>query len=362
MGRSAVPYGLPCTPAGNSMCMGGHTRCVVAVVTGLVLAAGCGTEARREARPASAGTPVAGDVPEQQFEQVVKKVLPSVVQINTDTGLGSGVVYDDKGDIVTNDHVVAGARRLQVTTPASPPPPPAKLGGEFAANDRAVVRVKNAPLTPATFGDSGRRAVGQIVLAMGNPLGLSGSVTNGIGSALGRTVSSQHEGTFPGATIAGAVQTSAPLNPGNSGGALVTLANQVVGIPTLTVSDPQIGGAAAGIGFAIPSNTVKLIADQLIASGRVKESGRAAIGAKVRTVVDIRGDVAGVGVVSVPPGGPAEKAGSRADEVIVSVNGVRTPTTTALAEALASLKPGQKVTVEIQRPDGARKTVTLTLG
>ena len=344
------------------MCMGGHTRCVVAVVTGLVLAAGCGTEARREARPASAGTPVAGDVLEQQFEQVVKKVLPSVVQINTDTGLGSGVVYDDKGDIVTNDHVVAGARRLQVTTPASKTPLPAKLVGEFAANDLAVVRVKNAPLTPATFGDSGRLAVGQIVLAMGNPLGLSGSVTNGIVSALGRTVSSQHEGSFPGATIAGAVQTRAPITPGNSGGALVTLANQVVGIPTLTVADPQIGGAAAGIGFAIPSNTVKLIADQLIASGRVKESGRAAIGAKVRTVVDIRGDVAGVGVVSVTPGGPAEKAGIRADEVIVSVNGVRTPTTTALAEALASLKPGQKVTVEIQRPDGARKTVTITLG
>jgi S1-C subfamily serine protease len=204
--------------------------------------------------------------------------------------------------------------------------------------------------------------VGQIVMAMGNPLGLSGSVTNGIVSALGRTVTSQREGSFPGATIAGAVQTSAPINPGNSGGALVTLANQVVGIPTLTVSDPQIGGAAAGIGFAIPSNTVKLIADQLIASGRVKESGRAAIGVKVRTVVDFQGNVTGVGVVSVTPGGPAAKAGIGADDVILYVGGVRTPTTTALAEALATLKPGQKIRVEIQRPDGTKKFVTVTLG
>jgi len=341
------------------------TALVVALIAGLPLAAGCGSGVRRENTPttASAGTVAPGSAPvlEQQFEQVVKTVLPSVVQINTDTGLGSGIVYDTKGDIVTNDHVVAGAHRLQVTSPSSKTPLPARLIGEFAANDLAVVRVKNARLTPATFGDSSRLAVGQLVLAMGNPLGLSGSVTNGIVSALGRTVSSQREGSFPGATIAGAVQTSAPINPGNSGGALVTLTNQVVGIPTLTVSDPQIGGAAAGIGFAIPSNSVKLIADQLIASGRVKESGRAAMGVKVRTVVDLQGNVAGVGVVSVTPDGPADKAGVKADDVIQSVGGARTPTTTALAEALAALKPGQKVKVEVQHPDGSKATVTVTL-
>jgi S1-C subfamily serine protease len=339
-------------------------RRALALVAGLTLVAGCGNGVQRQAAPAAvtAGASGSGDVLERQYEQVVKTVLPSVVQINTDSGLGSGVVYDTKGDIVTNDHVVAGARRLQVTTPSSKSPLPATLIGEFAANDLAVVRVKNAHLTPATLGDSSRLAVGQIVMAMGNPLGLSGSVTNGIVSALGRTVTSQREGSFPGATIAGAVQTSAPINPGNSGGALVTLGNQVVGIPTLTVSDPQIGGAAAGIGFAIPSNSVKLIADQLIASGRVKESGRAAIGVKVRTVVDVQGNVTGVGVVSVTRGGPAAKAGIAADDVILYVGGVRTSTTTALAEALATLKPGEKVRVEIQRPDGVKKIVTITLG
>jgi S1-C subfamily serine protease len=340
------------------------TRRVLALLVGPALVVGCGTGTRQEtgSTAATAGTPVAGDVLEKQLEQVVKTVLPSVVQINTDSGLGSGVVYDNKGDIVTNDHVVAGAHRLDVTSPSSKTPLPATIVGEFAANDLAVVRVKDAPLTPAKFGDSGRLAVGQIVMAMGNPLGLSGSVTNGIISALGRTVSSQGEGGFPGATIPGAVQTSAPINPGNSGGALVTLSNQVVGIPTLTVSDPQIGGAAAGIGFAIPSNTVKLIADQLIASGRVTESGRAAIGVKVRTVIDLRGNVSGVGVVSVTPGGAADKAGIRADDVILSVGGTKTPTTTALAEALAALKPGQRVKMEVQRPDGEKTTVTVTLG
>jgi len=341
------------------------SRPAVALVAGLALVAGCGSGVRRASTPAavSAGAPGPALTLEQQYESVVKAVLPSVVQINTDSGLGSGIVYDAKGDIVTNDHVVSGAHRIEVTSPSSKSPLPAKLIGEFAANDLAVVRVKGGtPLVPATFGDSSRLAVGQIVMAMGNPLGLSGSVTNGIVSALGRTVTSQREGAFPGATIAGAVQTSAPINPGNSGGALVTLANQVVGIPTLTISDPQIGGAAAGIGFAIPSNTVKLIANQLIASGRVKESGRAAIGAKVRTVVDERGDVTGVGVVSVTPGGAAAKAGIAADDVILSVNGVRTPTTTALAEALAALKPGQRVQVEIQHPDGAKGTATVTLG
>jgi putative serine protease PepD len=339
-------------------------RSGMAVIAGLTLIAGCGGGVRKAEAPAtaSARAPDSGGQLEHQYEEVVKAVLPSVVQINTDSGLGSGIVYDTKGDIVTNDHVVAGARRIQVTSASSKKSLTATLVGEFAPNDLAVVRVKDASLKPATFGDSGSLAVGQIVLAMGNPLGLSGSVTNGIVSALGRTVTSQREGDFPGATIAGAVQTSAPINPGNSGGALVTLNNEVVGIPTLTISDPQIGGAAAGIGFAIPSNTVKSIADQLITSGKVKASGRAALGVKVRTVVDLQGNVSGVGVVSVTPDGPAGKAGIAPDDVILSVNGVRTPTTTALAEVLATLKPGQKVPVEVQHLDGTKVTVTVTLG
>jgi S1-C subfamily serine protease len=272
------------------------------------------------------------------------------------------VIYDNRGDIVTNAHVVAGANRITVTTATGKKALPATLVGQYAPDDLAVVRVNGASLKPARFGDSSRLTVGEIVLAMGNPLGLSGSVTNGIISAVGRTVSSPREGAFPGATIADAVQTSAPINPGNSGGALVTLDNAVIGIPALAASDPQIGGAAAGIGFAIPSNTVKMIADQLIRSGRVTNSGRAALGVTIRNVADLSGNVVGVGVMAVRGGGPADKAGIRPNDIIVSVNGTKTPTTSALSDVLAGLKPGQTAQVVVQHPNGGKSTVTVTLG
>jgi S1-C subfamily serine protease len=344
------------------------TRWGVTMITALALVAGCGGGADKSNRTATSPAPGAppaqgvGGRLEQDYERVVKAVLPSVVQIDTDTGLGSGVVYDNRGDIVTNSHVVAGANRLTVTTATGKKAIPATLVGQYAPDDLAVVRVNGASLKPAKFGDSSRLTVGEIVLAMGNPLGLSGSVTSGIISALGRTVSSPREGAFPGATVAGAVQTSAPINPGNSGGALVTLENEVIGIPALAAADPQIGGAAAGIGFAIPSNTVKLIADQLIKSGRVTNSGRAALGVTVRDVADLSGNVVGVGVVTVTKDGPAEKVGIRPNDIIVSVNGTRTPTTSDLTDVLAGLKPGQAVPVVVQHPDGSRTTVKITLG
>jgi putative serine protease PepD len=154
--------------------------------------------------------------------------------------------------------------------------------GAFQADDLAVLKVNGGNLKPAAWGDSSKAEVGQIVLAMGNPLGLAGSVTNGIVSALHRTVSTKGEGAFQGSTIADAIQTSAAINPGNSGGALVTLNGQVIGIPTAAASDPSVGGQAAGIGFATPSNTVKMIVPQLIKSGKVSNSGRAVRRARVK--------------------------------------------------------------------------------
>ncbi|MFL6053217.1 MAG: S1C family serine protease [Actinoallomurus sp.] len=347
--------------------MGPITRRGATLITALALVTGCGGGADKTNTAATSppGAPRAQDVGprlEQDYERVVKAVLPSVVQIDTDAGLGSGVVYDNRGDIVTNSHVVAGANRLTVTTATGKKAIPATLVGEYAPDDLAVVRVNGASLRPARFGDSSRLTVGKIVLAMGNPLGLSGSVTSGIVSALGRTVSSAREGAFPGATIAGAVQTSAPINPGNSGGALVTLENEVIGIPALAASDPQIGGAAAGIGFAIPSNTVKLIVDQLIKSGRVTNSGRAALGVTVRDVADLSGNVVGVGVVTVTKDGPAERAGIRPNDIIVSVGGTKTPNTSDVTDVIAGLKPGETVPVVVQHPDGSRSTVKITLG
>ena len=193
---------------------------------------------------------------------VVRAVAPSVVVIETPSGLGSGVVFDDKGDVVTNAHVVGSDTQFKVTTAAGDRLD-ATLVGTFAPNDLAVIHTSGGTLTPATFGDSSALVVGDIVLAIGNPLGLQSSVTEGIVSATGRTVSEPG-----GAALPNVIQTSAPINPGNSGGALVNLAGEVVGIPTLTATDPQIGGAAVGIGFAIPSNTVRRVADQLIGEGQ----------------------------------------------------------------------------------------------
>ena len=232
--------------------------------------------------------------------------------------------------------------------------------GVFAPDDLAVIRVDSGAgaLHPASFGRSASVQAGEIVLAMGNPLGLTGTVTDGIVSATGRTVS---EGQGSSAVLISAIQTSAAINPGNSGGALVDLAGQVIGIPTLAASDPQLGGAAAGIGFAIPSNTVTSIAGQLIASGKVSNSGRASLGISGQTVADASGQPAGVGVAAVTPGGAAAKAGIQAGDIIVSVAGQPTGSITALQSVLATQKPGDRVPVRISR-NGTQSTVTVTLG
>ncbi len=192
------------------------------------------------------------------YVAVVRRILPSVVQIETSHGLGSGIVYDAQGDIVTNNHVIAGATSVAVTT-STGKKYQGTLVGTFAPDDLAVIHVNNATLTPASFADSSKLEVGDIVMAVGNPLGLQSSVTAGITSATGRTVSEDN-----GVVLPDTIQTSAEINPGNSGGALVDLNASVVGIPTLGAVDQQLGGSAPGIGFAIPSNMVTSIASQLV--------------------------------------------------------------------------------------------------
>jgi S1-C subfamily serine protease len=189
------------------------------------------------------------------------------VVIETENGLGSGVVFDDKGDVVTNNHVVDGSKTFSVTL-ADGRKLHGTLVGTYPAGDLAVVRVPGMGLKPATFGDSSKLAVGDIVLAVGSPLGLQGSVTEGIVSALDRKVPESQTVTLP-----NVIQTSAEINPGNSGGALVNLAGEVVGIPTLAAVDPEFNDTpASGIGFAIPSDVVVDVAAQLIANGRVEST------------------------------------------------------------------------------------------
>ena len=306
------------------------------------------------------GSSGAASALEQQFEQVVSRVLPSVVQISTSQGSGSGVVYDTRGDIVTNAHVVGTASTLQVGLASGGKPVAATVVGVFAPDDLAVIRVRAeaGSLHPASFARSASVRAGEIVLAMGNPLGLTGTVTDGIVSATGRTVS---EGQGSSAVLISAIQTSAPINPGNSGGALVSLAGQVIGIPTLAAADPQLGGSAAGIGFAIPSDTITSIAGQLIATGKVTNSGRASLGITAQTVADAGGQPAGVGIISVMTGGAAARAGITAGDIITDLAGQPTASVAALQSVLAAHKPGDRVQARVER-NGNESTVQVTLG
>lgn len=347
------------------------TACVSADGGGAGNGAGSANASPSSAAPAStaqASTVPASSAPgspgpasslQQQYEQVVRRVLPSVVQITTRRGTGSGVVYDTRGDIVTNAHVVGAATAVRVSRASGGRALRATVVGVFAPDDLAVIRVAHAAasLHPASFGRSVSVRVGEIVLAMGNPLGLTGTVTNGIVSATGRTVS---EGEGSSAVLISALQTSAAINPGNSGGALVNLKSQVIGIPTLAVSDPQLGGAAAGIGFAIPSDTVTRIARQLIATGKVTNSGRASLGVTAQTVADASGLPAGAGVVSVKRGGAAATAGIRAGDVIIGLAGKKIPSVDVLQAVLASRKPGDEVQVRLDR-NGSEIAVRVTL-
>ncbi|SOC53644.1 serine protease, S1-C subfamily, contains C-terminal PDZ domain [Blastococcus aggregatus] len=296
------------------------------------------------------------------YQRVITDVLPSVVEIRSSSGLGSGVVYDDQGHIVTNAHVVGADKDFDVLTSGSATPRSATLVGTFQPNDIAVIKVDDAEgLVPATFADSSDVHVGDIVLAMGNPLGLSATVTDGIVSALGREVSEPVTDFSPPATLPNTIQTSAAINPGNSGGALVNLDGHVIGIPTLAATNPEAGGVAPGIGFAIPSNTVKRLADQLVATGTVTDSGRAALGVGVTTVVDNAGQPQGVGVISVKASGPADQAGIQPGDIIVSVKGTSTPSVQVLGAVLADLQVGETVPVTVRRA-GDQEQLEVTLG
>ena len=296
-------------------------------------------------------------------EAVIEKVRPAVVQINIVTnsgeGLGSGVILDSRGYIVTNNHVVTGAQRIQVTlfdgTSLS-----AQLVGADPLDDLAVIKITPAPttkLTAATLGDSSKLRVGQEVLAIGNPLGITQTVTSGIISALDRAVSS----------IPDAIQTDAAINPGNSGGALVDLQGKLVGIPTLSAIDPQFQTPANGVGFAIPSNRVLLIAPQLIETGKVTHTGRAAMGVQVTSVDEALAAqnnlpvTSGVLIVGVSTGGPAATAGLKTGDIIVQIGAHPVTDVAAYADALLTMSPGQKIAIHIYR--GYQKlTLNVTLG
>jgi putative serine protease PepD len=299
---------------------------------------------------------------EQRVTETSRAVAQQVVQVeNVGVGLGSGVIATSDGYIVTNNHVVDQGRQFFVTL-WNGKRVAARLVGTSPTDDLAVLKVSLTGLSAARFANSDKLEVGQDVLAIGNPLGLGETVTSGVVSAVRRTVS---EGT--GAYLPHAIQTSAPINPGNSGGALVSLDGQVVGIPTLAASSP-LGGSAQGIGFAIPSNRVITIVNQLITQGRVTHTGRAYLGVSAQDAGQaIQNNpfaqpgpsiANGVLVAQVGPGSPAARAGLQAGDVIVSLAGRPVQNTDALFGVLADLHVGQTVTIGIQRPDNATGNTT----
>jgi putative serine protease PepD len=293
---------------------------------------------------------------------IAAAVKPSVVAIRTQTGEGSGVVFSKDGFIVTNNHVVATAQGNAVQVNFSDgKTATAQIVGTDPKTDLAVVKVSNVSgLTAATFGDSSALRVGDTVLAIGSPLGLEGSVTSGIVSALDRTIqegggqqSPQNPQTQQTTDIAGAIQTDAAINPGNSGGALVDLNGAVVGINTAIATSGQSDGNI-GVGFAIPGNLVKNVAQSLISGKKVSHPY---LGVKV-TTANANG---GATVSSVAGGSPAEKAGLQAGDVITKAGTRDIHTSEDLVNAVQSSKTGDKLELTVTR-SGASKTVTVTIG
>jgi S1-C subfamily serine protease len=323
-------------------------------------------------QPGSAPTvsvpPLTGTNADAVREAVIAKVRPTVVQVNVTlvngSGIGSGVIIDKRGYIVTNNHVVSGAQSITVVL-YDGTRLPAQLAGTDPTDDLAVIKI-NPPrsnLAVATLGDSSKLVVGQEVLAIGNPLGNTQTVTNGIISALGRTVTEGQGG----AIIPNAIQTDAPINPGNSGGALVDMQGNVIGIPTLAAIDPEFNTPANGVGFAIPSNRVSFIASQIIATGKVEHTGRAELGVQVADVdptLAAQDNLAvdhGALIVNLVSGGPAAQAGLQAGDVIVQVGSKAVNDTASLGDALSSYNPGQTVPVTVYRGN-QQLTVNVKLG
>jgi S1-C subfamily serine protease len=334
---------------------------IAAVIAGesAVIAVGTVKALEPDRAAATVQSAKSGQAAQSGYADAFRKVLPSVVLIRSGNGLGSGVVLNHNGDIITTAHVAGNPTIFDVQLAGDPQPRQARLMGAYPEGDLAVIRVQDpSGLRPASFGDSDEVHPGDVVLAVGNPLGLSGSATEGIVSATGRTVSGPASAGSPGTTLPNVIQTSAPINAGNSGGALVNTSGQVIGIPTLVAASPR--GGAQGIGFAIPSNTARDLAVQLIMTGRVKTNW-AAIGAEAATVINADDSPAGAGIIGIIEGGPADQAGLRAGDVITSFGGRPTPGTTALAEALAVKRPRDVVPVTAERA-GQQLTVDVTLG
>jgi len=347
---------LPWAAAGTALVVGG-------VIGGVIVAA---TQS-----PASGAASASSAVSACAVTPVANQVLPSVVTIAatgaSGSGTGSGEVIRSDGYILTNNHVIsiaANGGSVEVLF-SDGETVPATITGRDPQTDLAVLKIQPTEhMKVITLGSSSSVVVGQPVVAIGAPLGLSGTVTSGIVSALDRTVQVPGDNDSL-ALLLSALQTDAAINPGNSGGALVDCAGQLVGVPTAGAQVPNpsgAGGGSIGLGFAIPVDLAKTIADEIIATGRVTHAyfGLSTVPIPPQAAAQA-GLPEGLYVRAVAAGGPAASAGLRADDVITSIDGQPATSNIQLQELSLTKKPGDTVTLEYSR-GGHSATATVTLG
>jgi putative serine protease PepD len=264
---------------------------------------------------------------------------------------GSGFVFDDQGHIVTNDHVVEDFNTFSIRVGSNETPIPAKLAGKDPSSDLAVLKIDPSAvpggLKPLELGDSDALQPGDQAIAIGSPFGLEGTVTEGIVSALGRTI--QAPNGFP---IANAVQTDAAINPGNSGGPLLDGNGRVIGVNSQIKTDN--GGDNSGVGFAVPVSTIKQVVPQIQAGGKVV---RAYLGVSNSDSPDNSGAV----VQDIVPNGPAQKGGLQAGDKITEINDKPILSSDDVSAAVNNLKPGEQAKLTVVR-GGDRRTLNVELG
>lgn len=288
---------------------------------------------------------------------IAEQVTPSVARVDVQgqagSGSGSAVVYRSDGHLVTNAHVVSGARTVSVTLPNGREYD-AEVVGVDELSDLAVLRVDETDLPVPSYAE-GTPAIGDTAIAIGSPFGLDGTVTAGIVSALNRSVTAQ------GAPLVDLVQTDAAINPGNSGGALVNARGEVIGLNTLIAST---GGGSNGVGFAIPTSTVQSVADQLIETGSVAHAFLGVEGGTVDPqVAELYGLAADEGAVvaRVAPGSPAEEAGLQQGDIVIAVDGTPITAFPELAGTIQGMEVGSTVTLTVVRGDDESE-LEVTLG
>jgi len=365
VGQPAVD--LPARPSANKLV-------AVAVASGLLAGALGGVGAYAIADHRQSSSTVAGSTvlpqssadlsarPSGSIAAVAAAVLPTVVQIEERNsqggGTGSGFVIRQDGYILTNNHVVAGAAdgagTLTVTFQDGSTKP-ATIVGRDLSYDLAVVKVDATGLTTSTLGNSAGVVVGDSAIAVGSPLGLEGTVTSGIVSALNRPVTAGGSGE---SSYISAIQTDAAINPGNSGGPLVDAQGKVIGVNSAIASlgQGQSGGQSGsiGLGFAIPVNQAKRVADEIIATGHATHP-------IIGVSVDMNSAAPGAQITEISPGGPADKAGIKAGSVISKVDGNPVANATEMIVAVRAHAPGDTVTLTVTE-GSSTKDVRITLG